>query len=79
MFAFVEGVLDLLDTDTCVVDIGGLGINVNIIASLYNTFCRISCCYCAELISLRILYNGCLVCAYLLLYWALDPFICGWV
>ena len=30
MFAFVEGVLDLLDTDTCVVDIGGLGINVNI-------------------------------------------------
>ncbi len=30
MFAFVEGVLDLLDTDMCVIDIGGLGINVNI-------------------------------------------------
>ena len=30
MFAFVEGVLDLLEADMCVVDIGGLGINVNI-------------------------------------------------
>ncbi|MCR4791908.1 MAG: Holliday junction branch migration protein RuvA [Lachnospiraceae bacterium] len=30
MFAFVEGVLDFLDADMCVVDIGGLGINVNI-------------------------------------------------
>ena len=30
MFAFVEGVLDLLENDLCVVDIGGLGINVNI-------------------------------------------------
>ena len=30
MFAFVEGVLDLLEADICVVDIGGLGINVNI-------------------------------------------------
>lgn len=30
MFAFVEGVLDLLEPDSCVVDIGGLGINVNI-------------------------------------------------
>ncbi|MBO7531836.1 MAG: Holliday junction branch migration protein RuvA, partial [Lachnospiraceae bacterium] len=30
MFAFVEGILDLLEADMCVVDIGGLGINVNI-------------------------------------------------
>ncbi|MBP5556044.1 MAG: Holliday junction branch migration protein RuvA [Lachnospiraceae bacterium] len=30
MFAFVEGILDLLETDMCVIDIGGLGINVNI-------------------------------------------------
>ena len=30
MFAFVEGTLDLIDTDLCVVDIGGFGINVNI-------------------------------------------------
>ena len=30
MFAFVEGVLELLEPDSCVVDIGGLGINVNI-------------------------------------------------
>ena len=30
MFAFVEGILDLLDTDICVVDIGGFGVNVNI-------------------------------------------------
>ena len=30
LFAFVEGVLDLIDPDSCVVDIGGLGINVNI-------------------------------------------------
>ena len=32
MFAFVEGILDLLDPDMCVIDIGGLGINVNITA-----------------------------------------------
>ena len=32
MFAFVEGILDLLETDMCVIDIGGLGINVNITA-----------------------------------------------
>ena len=32
MFAFVEGILDLLDSDMCVIDIGGLGINVNITA-----------------------------------------------
>ena len=30
MFAFVEGVLEYIDTDICVIDIGGLGINVNI-------------------------------------------------
>ncbi len=30
MFAFVEGILDLLESDMCVIDIGGLGINVNI-------------------------------------------------
>ena len=32
MFAFVEGIMDLLETDMCVIDIGGLGINVNITA-----------------------------------------------
>jgi len=30
LFAFVEGQLDYIDQDLCVVDIGGLGVNVNI-------------------------------------------------
>lgn len=30
MFAFVEGLLDELDNDSCVVDVGGFGVNVGI-------------------------------------------------
>lgn len=30
MFAFIEGLLDYIDEDTCVVDAGGFGININI-------------------------------------------------
>ncbi|MCQ2526273.1 MAG: Holliday junction branch migration protein RuvA [Lachnospiraceae bacterium] len=30
MFAFIEGLLDYIDEETCVVDAGGFGININI-------------------------------------------------
>ncbi len=30
MFAFAEGLLDDLNTDSCVIDVGGFGVNVNI-------------------------------------------------
>lgn len=30
MFAFIEGLLDYIDEETCVVDVGGFGININI-------------------------------------------------
>ena len=30
MFAFAEGLLDDLNIDSCVIDVGGFGVNVNI-------------------------------------------------
>lgn len=30
MFAFIEGLLDYIDEETCVIDAGGFGININI-------------------------------------------------